>query len=89
MTDVRRGDVVVDLWMAPAVRGVVQRTARNGAWADVLWRGPGADWTKRMKTAGLTLLTRGRGTVCNCCKGFGTVSLTIGIVPCVACGGRA
>jgi len=36
--------------------GIVKRVAKDGSWADVMWRSNSSSWTKRMKTDHLDVL---------------------------------
>lgn len=58
---VKRSDWV-ECKATPGWVGFVKRMARDGSWADVLWKDKrGDEWTKRMKASALKVVTRIRG----------------------------
>lgn len=55
---VKRADWVRAVNGPATVEGIVLRVARDGSWADVRWGdGTGREWSKRMPTSALVVLT--------------------------------
>ena len=53
---IQKSDWVTTMTSSSRV-GLVRRVAKDGTWADVMWRSGNETWTKRMKTSVLRIET--------------------------------